>query len=107
MSVEQLQTVVAIAEEGAVVRAAQRLNLTQPPVTRRLQALEDELGVPLFERQPRGMALTPAGAVFVDHARSILGALQRAAAAVHDATCHDATCVDPKPLRLEGHKEVE
>lgn len=82
MSVEQLETVVAIAEEGALVRAARRLHVSQPPVTRRLAALEDELGVTLFERLPRGMRLTPEGAVFVDHARSILLALDAARQAV-------------------------
>jgi len=99
MSVEQLETVVAIAEEGAVVRAARRLHLTQPPVTRRLAALEDELGVRLFERQARGMALTPAGATFLPRARAILAAMDEARSAV--------TCVDPPTLRLRGHKEVE
>ena len=82
MSVEQLQTVVAIAEEGTLVAAARRLHLTQPPVTRRLQALEDELGVRLFVRRPRGMALTPSGRTFVDHARLILGAIDAARRAV-------------------------
>lgn len=78
MSFEQLETVVAIADEGALVRAARRLHITQPPLTRRLQALEDELGVTLFERLPRGMRLTPAGGRFVDHARAILAAVDRA-----------------------------
>lgn len=82
MSVEQLQTVVAIAEEGAVVRAARRLHLTQPPVTRRLAALEDELGVQLFERRARGMALTEAGVRFLAHARGVLAALEAARASV-------------------------
>ncbi|MCB9759532.1 MAG: LysR family transcriptional regulator [Alphaproteobacteria bacterium] len=78
MSLDQLETVVAIAEEGAVVRAARRLHLTQPPVTRRLQALEDELGVQLFERLPNGMRPTDAGRRFLSHARAILGAVERA-----------------------------
>lgn len=82
MSVEQLETVVAIAEEGALVRAARRLHLTQPPVSRRLATLEEELGAVLFERLPRGMRPTPEGVVFVEHARQILSAIQRAAEAV-------------------------
>ena len=82
MSLEQLETVVAIAEEGAVVRAARRLHVSQPPVTRRLASLEDELGVVLFERLPRGMRPTPEGEVFVAHARSILHALSEARRAV-------------------------
>jgi len=82
MSVEQLETVVAIAEEGAVVRAARRLHLTQPPVTRRLAALEDELGVQLFVRRARGMELTEAGRRFVGHARGVLAAMEAARRAV-------------------------
>ncbi|MCA9571015.1 MAG: LysR family transcriptional regulator [Myxococcales bacterium] len=82
MSVEQLQTVVAIAEEGALVRAARRLHISQPPLTRRLAALEDELGVVLFERLPRGMRPTPAGRVLVERARTILAALDEAREAV-------------------------
>lgn len=76
MSVEQLETVVAIAEEGALVRAARRLHISQPPLTRRLAALEDELGVALFERLPRGMRPTAAGAEVVERARQILAAIE-------------------------------
>jgi len=78
MSVEQLETVVAIAEEGGVTRAARRLHISQPPLTRRLAALEDELGVRLFERLPRGMRPTQAGARFVCRARDILSAMEEA-----------------------------
>lgn len=78
MSLEQLRTVVAIAEEGAVVRAARRLHLTQPPVTRRLRALEEELGVSLFERSARGMRPTASGVRFVEQARRILHAVETA-----------------------------
>lgn len=82
MSVEQLETVVAIAEEGALVRAARRLHISQPPLTRRLAALEDELGVVLFERLPRGMHPTEAGAEVVERARQILAAIEAMRGAV-------------------------
>ncbi len=84
MSLEQLETVVAIAEEGALVRAARRLHISQPPLTRRLQALEDELGVRLFEREPRGMSLTPPGERFLVQARQILQAVEDARLAMLD-----------------------
>lgn len=77
MSLEQLQTVVAIADEGALVRAARRLRISQPPLTRRLQALEDELGAELFVRLPRGMRPTPAGERVIAQARGILAAVER------------------------------
>jgi DNA-binding transcriptional LysR family regulator len=78
MSLEQLETVVAIAEEGALTRAARRLHISQPPLTRRLRALEDELGALLFERSARGMTPTPAGAAFLPRARAILASVEAA-----------------------------
>jgi DNA-binding transcriptional LysR family regulator len=72
MSLEQLETFVAVAEEGAVVRAAERLHISQPPLTRRLRSLEDELGVELFERLPRGMRLTDEGARLLPRVRRVL-----------------------------------
>lgn len=79
MSLDQLAAVVTIAEEGTVVRAARRLHISQPPLTRKLAALEDELGVRLFDRTPRGMTLTPEGEAFVGEATEILAAVRRAA----------------------------
>ena len=82
VSLNQLEYFVAVAEEGHVGRAAARLCVTQPPVSRQLKALEDELGTPLFERTPRGMVLLPDGALFLEHARGILSAVQRASIAL-------------------------
>lgn len=72
MSLTYIQSFVAVAEEGHVGRAARKLHLTQPPLSRHILALEDELGTRLFERTPRGMTLLPAGEVFLSHARRIL-----------------------------------
>jgi DNA-binding transcriptional LysR family regulator len=82
MSLQQLESFVAIAEEGAIVRAARRLHVSQPPLTRRIHALEDELGCVLFERRPRGVRLTPAGERFLGHARAVLDAVEAARQAV-------------------------
>ena len=84
MSLTQIQSFVAVAEEGHVGRAAKRLFLTQPPISRHILALEDELGRPLFERTSRGMRLLPAGEALLPHARQILGAVESAVHAVRD-----------------------
>jgi DNA-binding transcriptional LysR family regulator len=84
VSLAQIRYFVAVAEEGHVGRAALRLRIAQPPVSRHIRALEEELGTPLFERTPRGMRLLPAGATFLEHARNILAAVDRACEAVRD-----------------------
>lgn len=81
MSLEQIHTVVAVAETGSLRRAAERLFTTQPPLTRRLASLEAELDTRLFWRTPRGMVLTEAGARFLPHARRILASLEDARSA--------------------------
>lgn len=59
-------------------RAALRLHISQPPLTRQIQQLEDQLGAQLFRRSNRGVELTDAGRVFYDDARNILGLTERA-----------------------------
>ncbi len=82
MSLAQIRYFVVVAEEGNVGRAARRLRIAQPPVSRQIRSLEDELGSPLFARTPRGMDLLPAGEIFLDHARAILAAVDRATQAL-------------------------
>ena len=72
IELRRLRYLVAVAEEGHLTRAAERLGIQQPPLTRQIRALETEWGVQLFERHPRGMRPTEAGRVVVAAARDIL-----------------------------------
>jgi DNA-binding transcriptional LysR family regulator len=74
MELYQLRAFVATAETGQVTKAAQRLHVTQPAVSAQIKALEQELGVPLFERMGNGVLLTRAGRELLEHARSVLAA---------------------------------
>jgi LysR family hca operon transcriptional activator len=73
MELRHLRYFIAVAEEGSLLTAAQRrLNTSQPSLSRQIRDLESEIGVKLLERQARGVALTAAGRVFLDHARLAL-----------------------------------
>ncbi|MCX4831783.1 LysR family transcriptional regulator [Streptomyces sp. NBC_01016] len=82
MDIKQLKALVTVAEVGSVTRAATVLHLVQPAVTRQIRTLEEELGVPLFERTRQGMRPTEAGAAVVERARRALHELERARAEV-------------------------
>ncbi|GAA3552331.1 LysR substrate-binding domain-containing protein [Amycolatopsis ultiminotia] len=77
MDLRILRYFLAVAGEGHVGRAAARLHMTQPPLSRAIRQLEDELGVALFERTPRGVTLTAAGAVLHEEAAELLGRADR------------------------------
>ncbi|AOS44374.1 HTH-type transcriptional regulator BenM [Lacunisphaera limnophila] len=77
-SIRELECFVAVAEELSFTRAARRLHLSQPPLSRHIQSLEARLGIKLFTRSPRSVALTPAGRALLTDTKGALVQLQRA-----------------------------
>ena len=78
ISLRQLRYFVAVAEERHFRRAAERLHMTQPPLSHQIQLLERRLGVQLMERNRRRVTLTDEGEVFLADARSVLARLEEA-----------------------------
>ncbi len=72
MELYQLRTFVTVAEHGNLTQAAEVLHLSQPAVTAQIKALEEEFGLPLFERIAGGVALTRAGSELIEEARTLL-----------------------------------
>jgi len=72
MELRHLRYFLAVGEEQHYGRAARRLCVAQPALSRQIQDLENEIGVVLFERLPRGVKLTDAGKLFLNDARLIL-----------------------------------
>jgi len=103
---QALRAFVAVAREGNVSRAAQRLHLSQPAVSLQLKALAEATGLLLFTRTPKGMALTQDGAALLPLADKALVALAdfgQAAAALHHTvrgTLRIGTILDPEFTRL-------
>jgi DNA-binding transcriptional LysR family regulator len=85
----QLEYFIAVAEHGAITKAAAALFVAQPSLSSQITALEHEIGGPLLDRLPRGIRLTPAGREFLMEARATVAAADRArrrARSVLDAT---------------------
>lgn len=79
-TLDQVRSFIAVAEELHFGRAAERLNMTQPPLSRQIQKLEKSIRVELLDRNNRKVALTPAGHAFLTEARKLVVAAERAPA---------------------------
>lgn len=99
MDAEALATFLAVHRERGFSSAARALHRTQPAISRRIQLLEQELGVPLFERAAAGIVLSQAGRVLLPHAERTLAALQDADAAMRALTAGSA---GPVALAIVG-----
>ena len=85
MELRQLRYFLGVCDAGSLLKASARLHIAQPALGQQMAALEHELGVQLFKRSTRGMALTPEGRVFLEHAKVVLTDADRAKEAVRHA----------------------
>src|SRR6185295_18433783 len=76
MEIHQLKTLIAVAREGSITRASELLHLSQPAVSAHIKAIEDAVGLALFDRTPRGMSLTHDGRRILTKAEQTLTAHQ-------------------------------
>jgi DNA-binding transcriptional LysR family regulator len=77
MELRHLRYIIAVAEEGHITRAAERLGIAQPPLSRLIKTIEQDIKVQLFRRVPRGVELTDAGRTFLEGARATFANLDR------------------------------
>ncbi|MET8276011.1 LysR substrate-binding domain-containing protein [Streptomyces sp. NPDC079189] len=89
----QLVSFVAVAEELHFTRAAERLQMTQPPLSRQIQLLEHELAVQLLDRTNRTVRLTPAGRSFLNEARTILRQVEAATLSAQQVSAGEAGAI--------------
>jgi len=103
MELRHLRYFIAVAEELNIRRAAARLHVSQPPLTRQIRDLEDEIGARLLERSKTGVQLTGAGRVFLAEARQILSHSERAARLARGARYGETSRLDiaAPPMALD------
>ncbi len=93
MHIQQLKTFNAVTERGSLLKAATDLNISQSGLSRSMTALESSLGLALFERKARGMALTQQGRKFLPLTRAIIHEHARAKKnSMRSGTCATAAC---------------
>jgi DNA-binding transcriptional LysR family regulator len=106
MDLHQLRSFVSVAATGHVTRAAEKLHLSQPTVSGHIRALEDELGVTLFDRAAGGVTLTHSGKLLLDDAEKVIAASQhlrehaRTLSGALDARLRLGAILHPDYLRL-------
>ncbi|WP_278247427.1 MULTISPECIES: LysR family transcriptional regulator [unclassified Nocardioides] len=94
MDPRQLECFVAVAEELNLSRAAARLHIAQPPLTRRIRRLEDDIGTELFRRTAGGMQLTESGAILLERAYRMIALSERAIERVRQGSTGELGTLD-------------
>jgi DNA-binding transcriptional LysR family regulator len=94
MELRHIRYFVAVAEERSFLKAAARIRVAQPTISKQIHDLETELGTTLFDRLPRGVRLTRAGEAFLPQARSTLEAAARAVASARGAAADGAAALE-------------
>jgi len=114
MELRHLKYFVAVAEEQNITRAAARLHVSQPPLSRQIQHLEHELGVTLFERGPKAVRLTRAGKLFLPEARAVLQRVEAAVRSVKNTRAQElnvgyapSPTLEILPMALRRFRTVE
>ena len=99
VDIRLLQAAIVVAEERSVTRAADRLGLTQPALSKQLAELEDRVGFVLFERSSQRFEITSGGASFVEHARIAIAEIERAVQSGRAAVVghDDVLCIAKSP----------
>ena len=97
----ELEQLVAFADCGRLSKAAEKLNISQPTITRTIQHLEEEFGVPLFDRGKNHIALNETGQRAVEHARALLKSADQAVKDIRRCVPVDR-CRDRMRLRSSG-----
>ena len=87
MDLRRVRAFIAVAETSSVSKAAERLHISQPPLSRQIHLLEEELGVALFVRHHHGVTLTDAGRRLLDKARALDAAAAEFSVAAQEVTC--------------------
>ena len=82
LNIADIEAFIAVADMRSIAKASARLHLSQPAITRRLQNLEDQLGVKMFDRDLRPMVLTPEGQEAYKHAKAVLASTAQLQAAI-------------------------
>ena len=89
MELKSIRFFMTVATCGNITRAAEQLGIVQPALTRHIKQLEDEFGVRMFSRLPRGVQLTTAGREFLEYSRRIVDEVERAR---HELTALGVAC---------------